>query len=283
MTILPDTLGYGLGLRPVHYDVILDDGAGAAERVDWFEALTENYLVPGGKPIHYLERVRERFPLVLHGVSLSIGGVDPLDHDYLAALKALAARIQPAWISDHLCWTGFGGVNTHDLLPIPLSEESLVHVADRVRAVQDFLSRRILLENPSTYVDFACSAIPEAEFLAEVAKRADCLILLDVNNVHVSAFNHGFDASAYLAALPPDRVRQIHLAGHADHGTHIIDTHDRPVIDQVWSLYAEALRRFGSVATMIERDADIPPLADLVAELDRARMIAGDAVAEAAA
>jgi uncharacterized protein (UPF0276 family) len=283
MTTLKNNLGFGLGLRPVHYDAILDDRAGAATCVDWFEALTENYLVPGGKPIHYLDRVRERFPIVLHGVSLSIGSVGPLDRDYLSALKALAQRVEPAWISDHLCWTGFGGVNTHDLLPLPLSEESLVHVTDRVRAVQDFLGRRILLENPSTYVDFACSAIPEAEFLAELARRADCLILLDVNNVYVSAFNHGFDAGAYLAALPPERVRQIHLAGHADRGTHIVDTHDRAVIDPVWSLYAEALRRFGLVATMIERDADIPPLVELVAELDRARTLAGDAVAEAAA
>lgn len=280
MTIEPGH--FGLGLRPPHYDAILAGRAGPAARVDWFEALTENYLVPGGKPLHFLERVRERFPLVLHGVSLSIGSVDPLDRDYLAALKALAGRIQPEWISDHLCWTGYNGVNSHDLLPLPLSEESLVHVVERVNAVQEFLGRRILLENPSTYVDFAASAIPEAEFLAEVARRADCLILLDVNNVFVNAFNHDFDADAYLAKIPPGRVRQIHLAGHDDQETHIVDTHDREVIDPVWRLYAAALRRFGPVATMIERDADIPPFGDLVAELDHARAVADATFAEAA-
>lgn len=275
-------LGFGLGLRPQHYRDILDDRA-TARRVDWFEALTENYLVPGGKPLHYLERVRERFPVVLHGVSLSIGGTDPLDETYLAELKALADRIRPEWISDHLCWTGIGGANTHDLLPLPLTEEALAHTAERVRRVQDFLGRRILLENPSTYVRFKGETVPEAEFMAELARRADCLILLDVNNVYVNANNHGFDAARYLDAIPSERVRQIHLAGHCDVGTHIVDTHDRAVIDPVWRLFAEARRRFGPVASMIERDADIPPFADLVAELDRARVVAADTHAEDAA
>lgn len=282
MSTRPRSLGFGLGLRPQHYREILEDPAGPATRVDWFEALSENYLVPGGKPIHYLTRVRERFPVVLHGVSLSIGSTDPFDRNYLHALKALAERIEPAWISDHLCWTGVQSLNSHDLLPLPLTEEALAHVAARVGEVQDFLGQRILLENPSTYVRFAADAIPEAEFLAELARRADCLILLDVNNVYVSAYNHGFDPAGYLAAIPRERVAQIHLAGHCNNESHIVDTHDRAVIDPVWRLYADAVRRIGSVATMIERDADIPPLTDLVAELGRAREIAVETMAEAA-
>jgi len=277
-----DFLGFGLGLRPSHYEEILDDPKGPSSRVDWFEIISENYLVPGGKPLHYLDRVRERFPLVMHGVSLSIGSVDPLDLGYLKDLKALAERIEPEWISDHLCWTGIQGVNTHDLLPLPYTEESLAHVIDRVGRVQDFLGRQILLENPSSYVGFADSTIPESEFLAEIALRADCLLLLDVNNIYVSAFNHEFDAHDYLAAVPAERVRQIHLAGHCNEGSHIVDTHDRAVIDPVWSLYADALRLLGPVPTMIERDADIPPLAELVSELDHARAVAGAALAEAA-
>lgn len=282
MTAPPASLGFGLGLRPQHYLDILADGEPAG-RVDWFEALTENYMVPGGKPLHYLDRVRERYPLVLHGVSLSIGSTDPLNEAYLADLKALADRVEPEWISDHLCWTGVGGINTHDLLPLPLIEEALDHVVDRIDRIQDFLGRRILLENPSTYVRFQGETVPEAQFMAEMASRADCLILLDVNNIYVNARNHGFDARAYLAAIPADRVRQIHLAGHCDVGTHIVDTHDRAVIDPVWDLYADARRRFGAVATMIERDADIPPFADLVDELDTARTVAARQDAEAAA
>jgi uncharacterized protein len=269
------SLGFGLGLRPVHYPQIFD----GPPRIDWFEAISENYMVPGGRPIHTLMRVRERWPVVLHGVSLSIGSTDPLDQAYLARLKALADRVEPAWISDHLCWTGVGGVNLHDLLPLPYTEEALDHVAGRVLQVQERLGRQILLENVSSYVTFAQSAVPEWEFLAEVARRADCLLLLDVNNVYVSAFNHEFDPLAYLDAVPGERVRQIHLAGHENNGSHIIDTHDHPVIDPVWSLYAEAIRRFGPVATMIERDDRIPPLAELEGELDHARAVAAEALA----
>ena len=268
-------LGFGLGLRPVHYPEILD----GRPRIDWFEAISENYMVPGGRPIHALMRVRERWPVVLHGVSLSIGSTDPLDEAYLGRLKALADRVEPAWISDHLCWTGVSGINLHDLLPLPYTEEALDHVVGRVLQVQERLGRQILLENVSSYVSFAQSAVPEWEFLAEVARRADCLLLLDVNNVYVSAFNHEFDPLAYLDAIPGERVRQIHLAGHENNGTHIIDTHDHPVIDPVWSLYAEAIRRFGPVATMIERDDRIPPLAELEGELDRARAVAAEALA----
>jgi uncharacterized protein (UPF0276 family) len=269
------SLGFGLGLRPVHYPDILEGNP----RIDWFEAISENYMVPGGRPLHALLRVRERWPVVLHGVSLSIGSTDPLDEVYLARLKTLADRVQPEWISDHLCWTGVGGINLHDLLPLPYTEEALSHVVGRVLRVQERLGRRILLENVSSYVTFAQSALPEWEFLTEVARRADCLLLLDVNNVYVSAFNHEFDPLGYLDAIPGERVRQIHLAGHEDNGTHIIDTHDHPVIDPVWSLYAEAIRRFGPVATMIERDDRIPPLSELESELDRARAVAADALA----
>jgi len=271
-------LGFGLGLRVDHYETILN----SEPAVDWFEILSENYLVPGGKPLHYLDRIRERFPLVMHGVSLSIGSADPLDRDYLASLKALAARARPAWISDHLCWTGVRGKNLHDLLPLPYTEEAIDHVAARVREVQDFLGRQILLENVSSYVSYAQSQLREWEFLAEVCDRADCLILLDINNIYVSSINHEFDPLTYLNGIPGERVRQFHLAGHEDHGHYIIDTHDHPVADPVWQLYAEALRRFGPVSTMIERDDNIPPLDDLLAELDQARRIATRVAREAA-
>ncbi len=265
---LPD-LGFGLGLRPRHYLDILD----WRPTVDWFEALTENYLVPGGKPLHYLERVREHYPVVLHGVSLSVGGCDPLNDNYLAQLRALARRIEPAWISDHLCWTGLDGVHLHDLLPLPYTEEAVRHVSARVRRVQDALGRRMLLENVSSYVTYKASALTEWEFVRAVLEEADCLMLLDVNNVYVSAYNHDFDPLQYLAGIPGERVQQIHLAGHRNHGAYIVDTHDAPIIDPVWELYAAAVRRFGPVSTMIERDDCIPPLEELLAELEQARAI----------
>ena len=262
--------GFGLGLRPRHYQAILKN----SPRVDWFEALSENYMIPGGRPLHYLMRIRERYPVVLHGVSLSIGCTDPLDRDYLKQLKALAARVQPAWISDHLCWTGVAGRNLHDLMPLPYTGEALRHVARRVRAVQDILGRRILLENVSSYVAYRASAMTEWDFLAALAREADCDILLDVNNIYVSAFNHDFDALEFLDGIPAARVRQIHLAGHEHCGDLIVDTHDAKVIGPVWDLYAQAIRRFGPVPTMIERDDKIPPLGALLRELDRARAIA---------
>jgi uncharacterized protein (UPF0276 family) len=274
---------FGLGLRTVHYEEALKPAPG----VDWFEILTENYLVPGGKPLYHLDEVRARYPVVMHGVSLSIGSTDPLDRDYLRSLKALATRIEPAWISDHLCWTGCAGKNLHDLLPLPYTVEVVRHVAARVQAVQEFLGRRILLENVSSYVTFQGSDMEEWDFLAEVARRADCDVLLDVNNIHVSAFNHGFEAPRYIDALldslPSARIRQIHLAGHSHCGTHIIDTHDAPVIDPVWELYAYALKKIGPVPTMIERDDNIPPFAELVAELDVARRVAARALRQLAA
>jgi uncharacterized protein (UPF0276 family) len=271
-------LGFGLGLRPDHYAAILAD----TPRVDWFEAISENYMNCGGKPLHWLERIRERYPVVLHGVSLSIGSTAPLDRGHLTQLRTLAQRIEPAWISDHLCWTGIAGRNLHDLMPLPHTEEAVHHIAARVREVQHFLGRRILLENVSSYVDFAHSAMPEWEFLKAVAEAADCLILLDVNNIYVNSQNHGFDPLTYLRAIPARRVQQIHLAGHSRSGNLLIDTHDHPVPETVWALYAEAVRRFGPVATMIERDDHIPPLAELVQELDHARAIAADSLAAAA-
>jgi len=271
-----DGLGFGLGLRPVHYEDLLH----TRPRVDWLEVLSENYLVQGGKPLYYLDRLRRDYPMVMHGVSLSIGSTDPLNRDYLAQLKNLAERIEPLWISDHLCWTGVAGRNLHDLMPLPYTEEAVSHVAARVACVQDFLGRRILLENVSSYVSYRASDMTEWEFLAEIARRADCLILLDVNNIYVSSHNHGFDPVAYIEGVPAERVQQIHLAGHENCGDFIIDTHDAAIVDPVWDLYGEAIRRFGPVPTMIERDDRIPPLAELVAELEQARRVAHAAGAE---
>ena len=271
-------IDFGLGLRPEHYEEIADNPG----QVSWFEALSENYMVPGGNPLRWLDRLRRDYPMALHGVSLSIGSIDPLDKRYLDELKALAERVQPMWVSDHLCFTGLRGQNMHDLLPLPYTEEALNHVAERVMAVQDHLGRRLVLENVSSYVTYAASELTEWEFIAELAKRADCEILLDVNNVHVSAFNHEFDAMAFLRAMPRERVRQFHLAGHTHKGSHIIDTHDEPIVPDVWSLYAEAVKLFPGVPTMIERDANIPPYAELLAELDEARRIAGSVTRRAA-
>lgn len=271
-------LGYGLGLRVEHYEALLAQPSG----VEWLEIVSENYMVHGGLPLVWLERFRERFPLVMHGVSMSIGSTDPLDDDYLARLAALAERIEPAWVSDHLCWTGVQGVNLHDLMPLPYTEEALGHVVARVRQVQDRLRRRILLENVSSYVSFGASQLTEWEFLAEVAERADCLILLDINNVHVSAMNHGFSALDYLRGIPVSRVQQFHLAGYEQGERLIIDTHDAPVSNAVWDLYIEAVRRFGRVSTMIERDDHFPPLSELMAELEHARALAEPLLRDAA-
>ncbi len=263
-------LGYGLGLRTEHYRDVLD----SSPPVDWFEVLSENYMVPGGKPLYYLDRIIERYPVVMHGVSLSIGSTDPLDTDYLRQLKALADRADPAWISDHLCWTGVHGLNMHDLLPLPYTDEALRHVVGRIRRVQDQLERPFLLENVSSYLTYSDSAMTEWAFLAAVAEEADCGILLDVNNIYVSASNHGFDSNEYLSGIPVHRVGQFHLAGHTNRGDCIIDTHDQPIVDPVWSLYERAVQRFGDVSTMIERDANIPPLQELLAELNTARALA---------
>ncbi len=275
MTAMPG--GFGLGLRKDHYREILE----TRPALDWFEAIAENYMVDGGMPLHYLDAIHAHYPLVLHGVSLSIGSTDPLDLAYLARLKQLAERVDALWVSDHLCWTGIGGLNLHDLLPLPFTEEALTHVVRRVSEVQERLGRRILLENVSSYLRYRCSELTEWEFLAKIAVRADCHLLLDVNNIYVSAFNHGFDARCYLDGLPVDRIKQIHLAGHTHHGTHIVDTHDDAVCAEVWTLYRDAIERFGAVPTMIERDDDIPSLATLCDELAQARDITNDVISPA--
>ena len=262
-------LGHGVGLRSKHFPEVL---AGTA-RVDWFEAISENFMVRGGRPLRVLDQARALAPVALHGVSLSLGSIDPLRESYLDELVALAARVQPAWISDHLCWGSVGGHYAHDLLPLPYTEEALTHVVARVDRIQDRLGRQILIENVSSYLTYVQSAIPEWEFLAEVARRSDCGILLDVNNMYVSAVNHGFDPSVYLAGVPADRVGQIHLAGHSDHGTHLLDTHDAPVRGEVWELYRSVVERMGRVSTLIEWDEHIPELSELLAEAGRARSV----------
>lgn len=263
-------LGFGLGLRTEHYQEILNN----KPAIDWLELLSENYMVAGGKPLHFLDKICENYPVVMHGVSLSIGSTSTIDKDYLRDLRHLADRVQPAWISDHLCWTGVHGQNMHDLLPLPYTEETAKHVAERIGIVQDYLGRRILLENVSSYASYVDSTMTEWEFISLICEQADCLLLLDVNNIYVSSYNHQFDAKAFIDGVPQNRVQQIHLAGHHNHGDYIIDTHDTPVIDPVWDLYEYAISRLGQVSTMIERDANIPPLAELVQELDIARKIA---------
>ncbi|NRR33332.1 DUF692 domain-containing protein [Oxalobacteraceae bacterium] len=271
--------GFGLGLRPSHYNEILA-ATPATTGVDWFEILSENYMVPGGKPLTMLDRIRQDYPMVMHGVSLSVGTPQGPSDDYLRALKKLMDRVQPLWVSDHLCWTGTHGKNMHDLFPLPYTEEAVAAVVRNVRRVQDYLERPILLENVSSYLSFTTDTFKEWDFVAAVAEQSDSLILLDVNNVYVSSVNHGFDPQTYLRALPARRVRQIHLAGHSAQAGCIIDTHDQPVADPVWALYADALRRFGEVATMIERDDNIPPIAELAAELRRARQLAAAVMTE---
>jgi len=268
-------LGFGLGLRPIYYDHFLEQ---KPDGVSWVEAVTENYISwKNHHPIKstaLLEKVRSHLPVVLHGVSLSIGSVDPLDREYLKRLKELAHRIEPAWISDHLCWTGVHGENNHDLLPLPYTDEAIRVVVTKVQQVQEALGRRLLLENVSSYLEFAHSELTEWEFLTEVSKRADCGILLDINNIYVSSINHRFAPLDYLNAIPTQRVGQIHLAGHTtDPQGYCIDTHDHPIIDPVWDLYRHAARRFGRVSTMIERDDKFPPWETLMAELGEVKRI----------
>lgn len=264
------SLGFGLGLRPVYYRDIFE----RRPPVDWFEIVSENFLVPGGPPQANLERIRTDYPVVMHGVSMSLASTDPLDFDYLRSLKELARRVEPAWISDHLCWTGVHGINLHDLLPTPYTREALDHVVQRIARIQDYLGRRLVVENVSSYVTFAESEMDEWTFIREMAERADCELLVDVNNVFVSSFNHDFDRAEFLRSVPVDRVVQFHLAGHSEGDALKFDTHDQPICEEVWELYAEACRIFGSVSTMIERDDNFPPFDELVAELDRAREIA---------
>jgi uncharacterized protein (UPF0276 family) len=263
---LPD-LGIGIGLRTTHYGHILSKWPD----VDWFEIISENFMHTGGRPMQVLDQIVERYDVVMHGVSMSIGSTDPLDWDYLRELKKLAKRVNPVWLGDHLCWTGVLGKNSHDLLPVPYNEETLAYVVERIKTIQDFLERPLVIENPSTYVTFKASTMPEEEFVARMAEEADCALLLDVNNVYVSSRNHDLDPMEYLKQVPYDRVVQIHLAGHTEKGTHCIDTHDGPVIDPVWTLYAEVMRRAGGRATLLEWDDKIPEFPVVHAEALRAR------------
>jgi uncharacterized protein len=261
------SLGYGVGLRKPHYGEILE----SIPPMDWFEVITENFMVAGGRPLHVIDRLRQHYPLVMHGVSLSIGSTDPLNRTYLTDLLTLARRIEPAWISDHLCWTGVGGRNLHDLLPLPYTEEAVAHTARRIREVQDFLGRRILIENVSSYLTYTHSRLTEWDFLTAVADQADCAILLDINNIFVNAFNHRFDARRYIDAMPADRIVQFHLAGHADHGTYLLDTHDHSIRPEVWELYEYAVQQLGPVSTLIEWDDNIPEFTVLAATAAEAR------------
>jgi uncharacterized protein (UPF0276 family) len=266
--------GFGLGLRTPHYG----DFLAAKQNLDWLEIITDNFLVEGGKPLQMLERIRQDYPMAMHGVAMSIGAAQGVDLAYLKKVKALADRIDPLWVSDHLCWIGPGPEQLHDLYPLPYTDEAARHVITQIQRAQDVLQRKLVLENVSSYIDFAGNAASEWQFLSHIANTADCLLLVDVNNIYVSSVNHGFDPLDYLNALPADRVQQIHLAGHSDHGSYIVDTHDHPVAAPVWRLYAQACQRFGAVATMIERDDDIPPLVELIEELGVARVIARDNV-----
>ena len=263
------SLGFGLGLRKEHYNAIIE----TSPNVDWFEILTENYLVDGGKPLHFLDQICEKYPVVMHGVSMSLGSHDPLDMDYIAQVKALAKRTDAKWISDHMCFTGVDGTNAHDLLPLPYTEEAIKHVSNKIKQAQDFLGRQLLVENASTYVTYKQSHMTEWEFTTAVAEESDSLILLDVNNIYVSAYNHGFDPLEYLDGIPAERVQQHHIAGHSQYDGYIIDTHDHDVVQGVWDLYAQAIKRYGEVSVMIERDDNIPELPELLAELQIARDI----------
>jgi len=264
-------LGLGLGLRASHFEDILS----GRPRVSWFEAISENFIgiegATGGMPLEKLVQIRERFPLVLHGVSLNIGGTDPLNRNYLNALKQLSHIIEPHWVSDHFCWTGVNGKSLHDLMPLPYTRESIEHLCERIDFCQNYLGRPMVFENVSSYMEFKQSEMPEWEFIAEIAQRTGCGLLLDVNNVYVSSFNHGFNPMSYLRAIPKENVAQIHLAGHSTGGdanhTILIDTHEHPVCPEVWQLYGEAVKLFGAVSTMIERDDHIPDYATLENEI----------------
>ena len=272
------SLGIGLGLRTVHYAHLLEHWP----NVDWFEIISDNYMQTAGRPLYFLDQIAERYPIVMHGVSLSIGGTDELDADYLAGLVALRKRCRALWVSDHLCWTGIAGHNTHDLLPMPYTEEALRHTAARIRKVQDVLGAPLILENPSSYVEFKDSTMTEWEFLTRLSREADCGLLLDVNNVYVSSFNHDFDPRAYIDGIPADRVVQYHLAGHTHKGTHIVDTHSDHAIQEVWDLYGRSCRRTGNVATLYEWDENIPEFEVMHAEALKAGAFREQAVLAAA-
>ncbi|WP_405600256.1 MULTISPECIES: DUF692 domain-containing protein [unclassified Pseudoalteromonas] len=262
-------LGFGLGLRAPHFEQIIAQ----QPSVDWFEIISENYFVAGGKPWHYLNKIRADYPIVMHGVSMSIGSVDPINKAYLNQLKNTIERVEPQWVSDHLCFTQVGGINSHDLLPMPYTNEALNHLATKIAQVQDYLGREMIFENVSSYLTYNDSQMTEWEFLAQLHKQTGCKFLMDVNNVYVSARNHDFNAMDYLAAIPSTAIAQIHLAGHQDFGTHIIDTHDEDVPDAVWDLYQQYAQTLSPTSTMIERDDNIGSLDELISELEHAKTL----------
>lgn len=266
------TFGFGLGLRTQHYNDFLN----GPQPVDWLEVISDNYMVDGGKPLTILDRIRADYPMAMHGVSMSIGSINGLDEGYLKRLKILEQRVEPIWVSDHLCWTGAHGRQLHDLMPLPFTHEALAVISRNVQQAQEILQRPLVLENVSSYVEFASSEMTEWEFLTEICQATGCKLLLDINNIYVSAFNHGFSADDFIYGVPIDSVIQFHLAGHQDNGNHLIDTHDHSVCDGVWGLYEKALKQFGDIPTMIERDDNIPPLKELLDELDIARTIANN-------
>ena len=270
-------LGLGVGLRTQHFGHILNK----KPKVDWFEIVTENFLDTDGRPMWVLDQIAERHPIVVHGVSMSVGSPDPVNRVFLAKIKALAKRVRAVWVSDHVCWTGVAGRNLHDLLPMPYSEEALKHMVKKIRQVQDFLERPLVLENPSSYVEFTSSTMPEWEFIARMAEDADCGVLLDVNNVYVSSVNHSFDPEAYIRAIPPKRIAYFHIAGHTNFGTHILDTHIGPVIDPVWSLFQLAHEHTGGRSTLLEWDEEIPTFPVVHREVLKARKYMGAALAKA--
>lgn len=272
-------IGFGAGLRVPHYAEVLQ---GKVKAIDWFEAISENFLglkeTPQGRPLDVLLKVRENFPIVLHGVSLSIGSTDELNRTYLTSLKSLYDKVQPAWVSDHLCWTGVHGHNLHDLLPLPYTMETVEHVSSRIQKVQDFLGRQLTIENVSSYLSYKQSAMTEWEFLSEIHRRTDCGLLLDVNNVYVSSHNHHFDPKEYIRGVPRKAITQMHLAGHSSAEALLIDTHDAPVCDEVWELYGYALKTVGPINTLVEWDGNIPSLERLEEEVSHARNIARDTI-----
>jgi len=258
--------GVGLGLRSAHYQEIFD----TKPDVPWFELLSDNYMAEGGLPIHRAEKIRQNYPLTLHGVGMSLASADPLDLDYLSRLKTIAKRLQPAYVSDHLAWVSASGQYTHDLLPFPYTQFTVQYVADRISQVQDFLGREILVENPSSYLEFHATEMTEWEFIQGICQKSGCNILLDINNIYVSAVNHGFDPYEYLQAIPADRVKEIHLAGYEKMQGYLFDTHGYRVHPPVWDLYQAALKRFGRVPTLIEWDTDIPDFETLRSEARKA-------------
>lgn len=267
--------GCGIGLRLEHFDAIEKK----QPDMPWFEVLSDNYLLEGTSQRDYLYEFRKNYPVTFHGVGLSIGSTEPLNMDYLQRLKKLKDEVQPAWISDHLCWTSAHGVVTHDLIPLPYTESVVKHIVDRINQVQDFMGEQLVIENVSSYLQFKSTDMSEWDFINEVTRQSDCRLLLDVNNIYVSAQNHKFDADEYLFAMPAERVAEMHLAGYEDRGTHLLDTHSRPITPPVWDLFKKAVQHVGDVPVLIEWDNDIPSLETVIEEANKADAIRQEVLA----